>query len=694
MMLLDDVTIKDMFRLLLTQRQCAIKEALESKDGNIGDHILYALEVLKSTLFHVAGVFLEPEQDQVSPFERHLKSLKNTFTSPSPVRTSSPSASSSKDEFSSTILLPSAPVSLSASVIPKLYPTTPNVHLLVRYLPESIQNFTPTLQLEGSRAKFAQKEVFDGVRLWMEDIRVMFSGALELLLQQVQTSAEMVQIRARVWAALQQDEYALTSKSTKSPWNDVCRLLLGKTVSLWNEILRAGFSRAIQDIIVFSLEELSHQPEKVLRQRLGELDGEDDPNHDLGRFVWHDSAVTKGASLPSATEPLIQRIREYVGGKTDLVAQATKVFEDKLAAIRSDAERALVYNKEAVFGRIQEVDEDEHDRHESLDLFGARTDISEITEFYQGQFVECIKAYTYGLERLVQDAVRKPEKARLTLSAMDRAMTIGRIASSVGSMGDTLQRAMVPPRDRSSTSTFARARAQKSNVETQVQGLVQGLQKVYLLSHESWISSVEWTFTRGMRHYLQYSSWTDLSTLSWEPIHSANAAPSPKTSSLSKASSRPSSTSSSQTGEDSKTLLPFHGSTLLMTALHQVVQEMHRVGTGFMRPELVQVLSAKLARVAFTTVEQFLKEVVLISEDVQEQSSTSNSTKTFLSERGAMQLLFDVKFLNIVFQPSQEKEADADQVLKKLVQSVMNTIKGHVRGAIGLVLVCFVLKDY
>ncbi|KAG0055101.1 Golgi transport complex subunit 1 [Gryganskiella cystojenkinii] len=680
-MLLDDVTIKDMFRLLLAQRQSAIKEALEVKDSNIGGQILLAIEVLKSTLFHVAGVFLEPESGRVSHFERYLRCLKQTFTSPSPAKPPSPS-STSHDEFSSSILQPSslAPVNLATSVIPKLYPTTPNIHLLVRYLPESVQTFTPMIQLESPRAKFSQQEVFDGIRLWMEDIKAMFSGALEILLQQVQTSSEMVQIRTRVWAALQQDEYALTSKSTTSSWNEVCLLLLGTPVSLWNEVLRTGFSRAIQDIIVFSLEELSDQPKKVLRQRLGELDEEEDPNHDLGRFVWHDSAVIKGASLPSATEPLIQRIREYVAGKTDLVAQATRAFEEKLAAIRSDAERALVYNKETVFGRVQDADEDHHHHHhETLDLFAAKADVTNLTEFYQRQFVGCIKAYTHGLEQLVQESVHKPEKARLTIPAMDRAMTIGRIAFSVGAMSGSLQRAMVPHRDRSSNSNFAQSRALKANVEVRVQELLHGLQRVYLLSHEAWITSVEWSHTRTMKHYLQDSSWTDLSTLSWEPIPSPNptatsSSMSPKSSSL----SRENTSSRASLSEESKTLLPFHGSTLLITALHQVVQEMHRVGTGFMRPELVQILSAKLALVTFSILEQFLKQVVIAetAEENKKHAQLSGKPVVILSEKGAMQLLLDVKFLKLVFLSALEK--DEDLGLKQLVQSVSNTIKGHI----------------
>jgi len=122
--------------------------------------------------------------------------------------------------------------------------------------------------------------------------------------------------------------------------------------------------------------------------------------------------------------------------------------------------------------------------------------------------------------------------------------------------------------------------------------------------------------------------------------------------------------------EDTKTLLPFHGSTRLMTALHQVVQEMHRVGTGFMRPELVQQLTKKLAVATFKAVEWFLKEIIVVVDGHDE----AKENKVLLTEKGAMQLLFDLKFLNLVFQTHLLEDSD----LARLSKSVMDQARTHV----------------
>ncbi|KAI8605867.1 hypothetical protein EDD21DRAFT_440001 [Dissophora ornata] len=695
-MLLDDVTTKDMFRLLLAQRQTAIREVLETKGENVGPQIVQAIDILRATLFHVGHVFLESEQTKVSPLVRHLRSLQQTFSAPSTSSTTTTSSSFTSVSSAASndhILAPSAlqtnstatAPNLTASVIPKLYPTTPNIHLLVRYLPESVQTFTPFIHLEGPRATFTQQDVFQGVQRWMEDIKAMFGGGFERLLQQVQTSTELVGIRSEVWAALKEDEYALLASSIsststhndkaakKSPFNEICRVLLDAPFSIWNSILRLGFVTTFQDIIVYSLEELSNQPEKLLRSRLGELDHEEDPNHDIGKFIWNDTAVAKGAALPSATEPLIQRIREYVAGKTHLVAQATGAFEGRLDAIRSDQEKALACELQ-ISDETGEEDED-LEREGGLDLFGAKADTRDLIEFYQRRCVECIKAYTLGLEQLVQEAVHKPEKARNTIPALDRAMTVGRVALGVASMGWVLQRALASPRRRGSATNFAQARAAKASVEAKVQELVNGLQRVYLISHEAWIESVEWTLNRGIRHYLEESSWTDLATLAWEPIPSASSTAATGSRGSSQSSTKP--TAAATAGSDeAKTLLPFHCSTRLITALHQAVQEMHRGGTGFMRPELIQILTTKLAFVILRAVDQFLNEVVdqPVSASSPSLSQDPEKVPVVLTEKGAMQLLFDIKFLKLVFQSSIDKDTE----LAKVSRSVLDRIRGHI----------------
>ncbi|KAF9552209.1 hypothetical protein BGW38_009502, partial [Lunasporangiospora selenospora] len=288
---------------------------------------------------------------------------------------------------------------------------------------------------------------------------------------------------------------------------------------------------------------------RQLRPRLAELDRKEDPNHDVGRFIWNEmvmsSSVLAGskggistvAALPTATEPLIRKMHEYVGGKTDLVAQVTHSFEQRLTAIRADQERALVFEQKSVFGNTPQQDDGEEDdgntsQKESLDLFGAKADMKAFTEYYQRHCTECIKAYTQSLVILVKEAVQKPERARNTVPAMNRAMTVGRVASGIASLGSSgflFERVLMPPRSREREgvygaygTNFSQMRAAKATVDQMVQELVSGLHQVYLESHAPWTEHLGWLLKRNLKHhYLAESSWTDLVTLAWEPIPSA-----------------------------------------------------------------------------------------------------------------------------------------------------------------------------
>ncbi|KAF9582250.1 Golgi transport complex subunit 1, partial [Lunasporangiospora selenospora] len=241
-MLLDNVTAKDMFRLLLTQRQTALRETLQPKGvESIGAQITQAIEILKATLYHINAVFLAPEGGQISALDRYLKSLQQTFSSPLSMtmeplsheqdmstlhvkakrNSYHPSLAPSTSTAGSTSNVPPSPHTLSTLSVPvltKLYPNTPNIHLLARYLPESIQNLTPSLQLEGDRAAFRKQDILQGVQLWMEDVKSMLSTGFENLLQQVKTNLTLTSIRESVWDALRADEYSLIVKSKPSQW--------------------------------------------------------------------------------------------------------------------------------------------------------------------------------------------------------------------------------------------------------------------------------------------------------------------------------------------------------------------------------------------------------------------------------------------------------------------------------------------
>ncbi|KAF9417202.1 Golgi transport complex subunit 1 [Podila epigama] len=408
-------------------------------------------------------------------------------------------------------------------------------------------------------------------------------------------------------------------------------------------------------------------------------------------------------------------IHQSVAGKTQLVAMAVDAFEKALKAIRQDQEPVFVVHPKDFDHHLDALTQSSshedkaplHSSDDNPDLFHAAADAAAFVEYYQKQCVSSIEAYTEALDRLVKEAVRKPEKTRNSIPAMDRAMTVGRVASNVEFLGSTtIHRALLPPPSLSSSSvlttgspgkvqqhalssssiitksngvsSFAQERAAKARVDGQVEVLTKRLLDVYFNSHDAWIESVEFRLRKSMHVYLEQSSWSELPALAWEPMPtstiSATTTTTSSSSPLSPTGGSPRSILSSSnltlSDEANKTLLPIHGSTRLMAALYQIVQEMHRVGTGFMRPELVQRLTKRLVTTVFHTLDKFLLQLPSPYADVKEGEEEIVKGNVVMTERGAIQLLFDIKFLNLVFQTQLEGLEHS--------KSVMQRVRAHI----------------
>ncbi|KAF9163263.1 Golgi transport complex subunit 1 [Actinomortierella ambigua] len=890
-MLLDHVTMEGLFALLLKQRQQAIRDILQHKgQKDIGAQLVQAIQTFKATLFHIEAAFRATGADHPSRLERHLHHLEKTFSSPTedvgtgalsalPFTTPNAASAEASATFPTHSLTGSSggsngvgstmtATATTQAMIPSLYPTTPNIHLLVRYLPESVQTLRPKMALE---VPFPQDKMHGLLQGWVDETLSMFADEFERLLQRVSTTKGLVRIRRAVWDAIRQDELELVKQqqqrvnlkkvaSSSLSWDHVCQSLLSKSLSLWETVLRSGFRKAFQDTIVFSLEELSKQPQTILRARLAELDSAESPDRDVGRFVWHErqansaghaalmSATTNNtppnaaqkkmaAAAPSlsasaaaananilttATGPLAARIRECVSGWTPMVADMGRLFETHLLDVRLDQEAVLVLCQRDVYGRRRRTgsrfqaqrrlgessaswrrssslasssaaaggrskpepndtksergsdsdsssssDEDEYgdlfqDEDDSDDdnqeddkdnsnngdgkdgvshvrprrwaesggegLFGVVADHAALLAFYQARSMECVEVYRASLTKLVQEALQKPEGARHTLTAMDRAMAIGRLASCLAALAPFFRQVLLPPAvEQQQQQLFLQQQQQqppqpqpqqrryggasregnKAKVADEyAQRMAQGFREVYLAAHQAWIEHMGWLFNKRLEEAYLYdrltcaSVWSsDLVTLSWEPMVSASStttAAAAAASPLSPASAgrasfevlSPTTSSSNITNNSNaaagRTLLPFHASTKLMMVLEGVVQEMHRVGAGSMRPELVQRLTTQLVTVAYGALDRFLNIVVAAEgggiEDRKTRASKNKQGQgdgepvITLTEKGALQLLFDIKYLQLCF----HSNAGLDDNVTRLVASVQDRVNQHI----------------
>ncbi|CAG8458901.1 849_t:CDS:10 [Diversispora eburnea] len=237
-MLLDDLTKRDVFQICLESRTLVLTKLLEKSINSdiklLTEKFKEMINLIRSIIYHVGMVFMKigdnNDDGERSLIEFYLYQLQQGFTV-------------HQEDHPSIIM--SSPRDSKVSLT-RLYSPSNNIHLLIRYLPESIQTFTPFLNLSGTRGNFSQEDIIIKMNLWLENITKEFQEKLENLLL------------------------------------NVCNLVFGKPFSIWNDLLRCGFNKRFQDIISISFEELSKQPSTLIKQRLNTLD---DPNNEAKRLL-------------------------------------------------------------------------------------------------------------------------------------------------------------------------------------------------------------------------------------------------------------------------------------------------------------------------------------------------------------------------------------------------------------------------
>lgn len=236
-MLLDDATVKDTFKRLLDMRTIALTELFTSPLATSGDQqtIIHKLaerlreiiDVIRRTLLHINAVYIRsadlprpPETaDDIGNatssrnlLEVYLDRLQRGFTitddNLDPISApSTPAAATASNSFLLGAIVPPTPTTATRhSSISRLYAPATNIHLLVRYLPEPVQTFTPFLQLHGPRAVFTRDDVRKGTRHWVDQAAEVVAERLDTLLRNAAGASQLGQVRAAVWDALVVDE--------------------------------------------------------------------------------------------------------------------------------------------------------------------------------------------------------------------------------------------------------------------------------------------------------------------------------------------------------------------------------------------------------------------------------------------------------------------------------------------------------
>lgn len=338
LMLLDDQSYAQSVDKLLEMRSNVIRDILQhyTKTTDSANHrITHQLRevslIIKRTLMQVFDIFVSKEGG-------HQKTLLESYV----------------DSFLKTFLIPSKSShgneTPSQPAITRLFSPSSNVHLIVRYLPESIQNYTPCFD---PSPQLMPSDVQHQVSAWMRDIEAMIRDQLPQTLSPIENQAELIQIRSKLWELLDEDE---NTRDKTNKWQMAAKHLLSARYSLWTSLYRDVFNNCSKKLIDEALADLAKQPAQVVwpliidpkkqRPRKG---------FSLTIKIWPNTAKHQSAfALPNLSssqeiEGFKASLKETANDRTDKLGKLQACFDTTLHTIRKDIQQHFIHTDQEHF---------------------------------------------------------------------------------------------------------------------------------------------------------------------------------------------------------------------------------------------------------------------------------------------------------------------------------------------------------
>ncbi|KAI8333819.1 hypothetical protein BC941DRAFT_433067 [Chlamydoabsidia padenii] len=495
---MDGMTTRATLELLLEMRTKAINDLIQQSiksdlaDQKLSRHLREIALHIQQTLIHIHTIYLTPPSSQ-NLMTIYANQLQTSFTIPNNSTTAS-SPTDKKAHHHRTSM------SVSSSAVTRLFSPSTNAHLLIRYLPQSIQQYTPTLDLG---TLLPNQDITDLTRQWLENIKLQLDTHLDTLLKPITTTQKLLELRARLWDLLIDNEY----KSGRSLWIKICQELIGeKYSSIYDTMFRTSFNNHSRLIIDVGCCQIGNLPNQEIWPLLSDhLQGlATKKGFELAPKIWsttngetriggyHQDSVfgLPTLSSTSAIASFKKALTEASTEQTPLLCDMLQQYDKAWAQLRMDVGSHLAHiNQE--------------------DYFYSKTDSMAIKAYFQEQCERANEQYINVLRNLLAKlkASDKGDKA------IELAMWIGRLARLISERSKELPRALA-----FSSTTSEENETQESDTFTlksdvgkdpRYAKLQDEFIQIYHASHQEWIRSTCQQFGQQLSLVLQSTPWND-----------------------------------------------------------------------------------------------------------------------------------------------------------------------------------------
>ncbi|KAI8346745.1 hypothetical protein BD560DRAFT_338637 [Blakeslea trispora] len=436
--------------------------------------------VSKATVIQIADIFVQLEDDaQKSMIESYVTSFKQTFLTPS-------STNHNNENFT------------SQSTVSRLFSPSSNTHLIMRFLPESIQQYLPQFD---PLTMLSVEDVRQSVDGWVSDVERFLCHHLDQRLEIVEKHADLVQIRTNLWATLREDEM---SKDKSNKWCRVNQSLLKSPCSIWNNLYRESFNRHTKRLIDASLQLLVDQPQSSVWSTL--VDPKTfKPRKSLSAtmHVWPDLSNKHQDLFDLPNLASADQIRLFETSLTETVHDRTH----SLSVLQSEFDKALADITRDLQSYLLNGDSRDDE------CFNVKSDTRMIKEYFEDQCYEAVLSYSKEINTLLQRIAEWTDHA----IANNASIFLGRLVRNIGLFSRELPKALSISND-TLPAFELRSRIDQNPKYSQAQKI---LTDTFHHSHDLWLDYIQKEYSQDLKTTLLSTKWNDQcpALLVWDSMY-------------------------------------------------------------------------------------------------------------------------------------------------------------------------------
>ncbi|KAJ3386695.1 Golgi transport complex subunit 1 [Lobulomyces angularis] len=672
-MLLDTSTLKQLLEKVLCVRKNAILETLDSyrtSESSIADHFKRVVHIITITIKQLSNIFLHRKIPQDARAEK-IESVIEAYIS------------SLQQKIENT------------NIITGLYSERTNIHIVFKYLPHRIQNHTPFFNVALPNQPLTQDMILEMLKNFLSQILVECKSNISKILDFVESGKDLFDLRKALLCEIsliqnEANNMEIVNSTLMSPfeksvffngnhimkrkssnfltsdksgtfshkilphftWAELfqCRLI-PDGFCFWKDLFREPIVEKSRQIIKQSFKKLSLQPKNILLPMLENLSLEDT---DISSFIW--------SSKYHGNKPCGCNVTSFNLDKT-FESTVLEIHSDMLPLIRSRVEFKSDLSKFEVYGN-QRSSKDSLLRFNSsvvntprgisfdlpeqlsiftneIDEFNLNIDTTALFFAFQEEYTESVTVYRNNLISIIMDLQKNliEETDDEAFRLMNKCLSIGKTAQNIALRIKSISKSIYP----STMATFSggtptyrapKAKADHLNQDLHYVLLQNLMMKVYDYSHKVWASFILKRFEKILSVNLRRQNYKNFikSLEIWEVIDIKDGDP------------------ERENAVNSQIILPCHCSEFLLQDLFSLLRNFNSaVGFG-MEMNVLTFFIKSFGAVIINVYKSYLEEA---------------KENDLLSEKGALQLLFDYKYLMKVVEGGLKENASLDTEFKE-----------------------------